>query len=70
MCEIKENLIQQVQCIMNNRSISKNELALRMETTPAQLDRILHPEKSITLATIKKLATALDAHLYIEYYDD
>jgi antitoxin HicB len=47
--------------------ITKTVMASRMKTDRRQLDRLLDPEnKSVTLSTLRRAATALGRKLYVE----
>ncbi len=52
---------------MKAEGITKTVMAHRMKTDRRQLDRLLDPEnKSVTLSTLKRAATALGRKLYVE----
>jgi antitoxin HicB len=47
--------------------LTKSELAKRMKTSRAQLDRLLDPEnESVTLGTLARAAHAVGRHLRME----
>lgn len=55
---------------MTETSISKSEMAKRMKTSRAQLDRLLDPNcHSVTLATLTKAAAAIGKKLLISFED-
>lgn len=61
---IKKVLAFKIANLMEAQKISKTEMANRMNTSRAALDRILDPENySITLATMDKAAKSVGAHL-------
>jgi len=61
---IKKVLSYKIAALMEAKKISKTEMANRMNTSRAALDRILDPENySITLATMDKAAKSVGAHL-------
>jgi antitoxin HicB len=61
---IKRVLVRQ---LMKREDISKTELAARMKTSRAQLDRLLDPEnESVTLGTLTRAAQAVGRHLRME----
>jgi len=63
---IKKVLAFKIVHLMEAQKISKTEMANRMNTSRAALDRILDPENySITLATMDKAAKSVGAHLRI-----
>jgi antitoxin HicB len=64
---IKRVLARQLDDLMRREAISKTELAIRMKTSRAQLDRLLDPEnESVTLATLARAARAVGRHLRME----
>lgn len=65
---IKRVLAHQIETWMEERHISKSEMARKMETSRSALDRLLDPENTaITLHTLARAATVvgkkLDIHL-------
>jgi len=64
---LKEVLAWQVQQAMKKKKITKTEMARRMKTSRAALDRLLDPESaSVTLQTLCKAAWAVGRNLRIE----
>lgn len=64
---IKRVLARQVEAAMKERQFSKAEMARRMRTSRAALDRLLDPEyEAITLSTLRKAATALGREIRLE----
>ena len=64
---IKRVLARQLGELMRREEISKTELATRMKTSRAQLDRLLDPKnKSVTLNTLARAAQAVGRHLRME----
>ena len=64
---IKRVLVRQLDELMRREEISKTELATRMKTSRAQLDRLLDPEnESVTLGTLTRAAQAVGRHLRME----
>ncbi len=56
----------QVNQFMSNQGLSKTEMARRMHTSRASLDRLLDPENgSVTLQTLERAADALGRRLHI-----
>ena len=52
---------------MEDQDITKTELAKRMKTSRAQLDRLLEPDnESVTLGTLAGAAKAVGRHLRME----
>lgn len=64
---IKRVLVRQLGELMRREEITKTELALRMKTSRAQLDRLLDPEnESVTLGTLARAAQAVGRNLRME----
>ena len=64
---LKETLAWQVQQAMEKDKISKVEMARRMNTSRAALDRLLDPTNtSVTLQTLTRAARAVGRDLRIE----
>lgn len=63
---LKEILADQVRKAMEDKRISKTEMAKKMHTSRRQLDRLLDPSVSnVTLATMSKAARAVGRELHI-----
>ena len=64
---LKRVLAWQIKQEMQNHHLTKSVMAERMHTSRAQLDRLLHPEKTgISLETIQRAALAVGRKLRIE----
>ena len=64
---IKRVLAWQLEQAMKQRKISKIEMARRMETSRAQLDRLLDPDnESVTLATLTRAAAIVGRKVRLE----
>ncbi len=64
---IKRVLARQLGELMRREEISKTELASRMKTSRAQLNRLLDPDnESVTLGTLARAAQAVGRHLRME----
>ncbi len=64
---IKRVLARQLDALMADQKITKAELARRMKTSRAQLDRLLDPQnESVTLATLTRAAHAVGRNLRVE----
>jgi antitoxin HicB len=64
---IKRVLARQVEAAMKERNFSKAEMARRMHTSRAALDRLLDPDyDAVTLSTLRKAATAVGRELRLE----
>jgi hypothetical protein len=65
---IKRVLAFQISQMMRKQRISKVDMARRMKTSRAALDRLLDPDNaSVTLQTLERAARALGKHLRIEF---
>lgn len=51
---------------MERQGISKADLAARMHTSRAQLDRILKAESNVTLETLQRAAALIGRELHVE----
>jgi antitoxin HicB len=64
---IKRVIARQLDALMQQQRLSKSELAKRMRTSRAQLDRVLDPEnESVTLGTLTRAARAVGRQLRME----
>jgi DNA-binding Xre family transcriptional regulator len=64
---IKRVLARQVEDAMKERKFSKAEMARRMQTSRAALDRLLDPDyEAVTLSTLRKAAIAVGRRLVME----
>jgi predicted XRE-type DNA-binding protein len=64
---IKRVLARQVEAAMKEKNFSKAEMARRMQTSRAALDRLLDPEyDAVTLSTVRKMAAAVGRELRLE----
>ena len=64
---IKRVIARQLDALMADQDLTKSELAKRMKTSRAQLDRLLDPDnESVTLGTLTRAAQALGRHLRLE----
>ena len=64
---IKRVLARQVEAAMKERNFSKAEMARRMNTSRAALDRLLDPDyQAVTLSTLQKAAAAVGRELRLE----
>lgn len=63
---LKRVVAYQVGRFMLNQGLTKTEMARRMHTSRASLDRLLYPENgSVTLQTLERAARALGRRLHI-----
>jgi len=63
---VKRVLAYQINELMEVKNLSKSEMARRMKTSRAALERLLDPENhSITLITINKAARSLGKRLHL-----
>jgi DNA-binding Xre family transcriptional regulator len=64
---IKRVIARQLDALMREQDVSKTELARRMKTSRAQLDRLLDPKnESTTLGTLTRAARAVGRNLRME----
>ncbi|MGH2413311.1 MAG: helix-turn-helix domain-containing protein, partial [Microcystaceae cyanobacterium] len=64
---IKRVLARQLALEMKQQNLTKTEMAARMQTSRAQLDRLLDPDKtSVSLDTIQRAASVVGRQLRIE----
>ena len=64
---IKRVIARQLDTLMADQGLTKSELAKRMQTSRAQLDRLLDPDnESVTLGTLARAAQAVGRHLRME----
>lgn len=63
----KRIIAQQIAMQMKEQGVSKTELAARMGTSRAQLDRLLNPtSQNVTIETIARAAEALGQRFHME----
>jgi antitoxin HicB len=64
---IKRVLARQLEAAMKKNKLSKAEMARRMQTSRAALDRLLDPANdAVTLSTLRKAATAVGREIRLE----
>ena len=64
---IKRGIARQLDTLMREQGLTKSELAKRMRTSRAQLDRLLDPEnESVTLGTLTRAAHVVGRQLKME----
>ena len=64
---MKRVLARQVEAAMKEKQFSKAEMARRMRTSRAALDRLLDPEyDAVTLSTLRKAAVAVGREIRLE----
>jgi len=64
---IKRVISRQLDALMRDQGLTKSALAKRMQTSRAQLDRLLDPKnESVTLATLARAARAVGRQLRME----
>ncbi|MCR4377308.1 MAG: helix-turn-helix domain-containing protein [Rhodospirillales bacterium] len=67
---IKRTLAWQVSQTMTKENLSKSEMARRMNTSRAALNRLLDPDNpSVTLLTMDRVAAVLGKRLRVELVD-
>ena len=64
---IKRLVARQVEAAMQEKGLSKAEMARRMHTSRAALDRLLDPQNdAVTLSTLQKAATVVGREIRLE----
>ncbi len=64
---IKRVVARQVEAAMQERGLSKSEMARRMHTSRAALDRLLDPDNdAVTLLTLQKAAAVVGREIRLE----
>ncbi|MBN9658473.1 MAG: XRE family transcriptional regulator [Acidobacteria bacterium] len=64
---IKRVLARQIEAAMKEKQFSKAEMARRMHTSRAALERLLDPDHdAVTLSTLRKAAAAVGRELRLE----
>jgi predicted XRE-type DNA-binding protein len=64
---IKRVVARQVEAAMQEKGLSKAEMARRMHTSRAALDRLLDPQNdAVTLSTLQKAATVVGREIRLE----
>jgi antitoxin HicB len=64
---IKELIAEQIQTAMTTQGITKTAMALKMNTSRRQLERLLDRDNpSVTLSTLRRAATAVGRKLKVE----
>ena len=64
---VKKLIAFQLQAAIHEHQLTKTELALKLETSRAAVDRLLDPDnESVTLQTLKRAATVLGKTLRLE----
>lgn len=64
---IKRIIARQLGSLMHEKGLTKSELAKRMKTSRAQLDRLLDPDnEAVTLGTLARAAQAVGRQLRFE----
>lgn len=65
---LKATIVYQIQKAMQKTQLTKTEMAQKMRTTRAGLDRLLNPHNtSITLNTLDKAASAIGKRLFVTF---
>ena len=64
---IKRVVARQVEAAMHQKGLTKAEMARRMRTSRAALDRLLDPDNdAVTLATLRKAAAVVGREIRLE----
>lgn len=63
---IKEVIAWQLMQAMEEKQVSKKRMAQLMHTSRAQLDRLLDPERDVTLSTLQRAAKVVGRRVRVE----
>lgn len=63
---IKEVIAWQLMQAMEEKQVSKRRMAQLMNTSRAQLDRLLDPERDVTLGTLQRAAEIVGRRVRVE----
>jgi len=64
---VKRSLASQIEQAMNEKRLTKGEMARRMETSRSQVNRLLDPDtESVTLDTLARAAQAVGRRVRVE----
>jgi antitoxin HicB len=63
---VKEVVVWQLTDAMEKRSLSKAKLAVMLNTSRSQVDRLLDPTRDVTLSTLQRAAALVGRKLQIE----
>lgn len=63
---VKEVVIWQLMEAMQERSLTKTQLAALLKTSRSQVDRLLDPTRDITLSTLQRAAALVGRKVQIE----
>jgi transcriptional regulator with XRE-family HTH domain len=67
---LQRELTTAVSWYMQERGITKRELAQRLRVTPGRISQIMSGGENLTLRTLATVCTALDAHFRVELVPD
>lgn len=63
---IKEVIAWQLSEAMKERSLSKARMAVLLKTSRSQLDRLLDPQRDVTLSTLQRAAAIVGRKLQVQ----
>ena len=63
---VKEVVVWQLMEAMQERSLSKSQLAVLLKTSRSQVDRLLDPTRDVTLTTLQRAAALVGRKVQIE----
>ncbi|HEY9067107.1 MAG TPA: XRE family transcriptional regulator [Burkholderiaceae bacterium] len=63
---IKEVVVWQLTDAMQQRALTKTQLAIMLKTSRSQVDRLLDPTRDITLSTLQRAAALVGRKVQIE----
>lgn len=63
---VKEVVVWQLTEAMQQRSLTKTQLATMLKTSRSQVDRLLDPTRDVTLSTLQRAAVVVGRKVHIE----
>ena len=63
---VKEVVVWQLTAAMQQRSLTKTQLATMLKTSRSQVDRLLDPTRDVTLSTLQRAAALVGRKVQIE----
>ncbi len=66
LAAVKKVIAAQLAAQMREQRISKSELARRMNTSRAQIDRVLNPDQDVNVGTLSRAATIVGRKVRLE----
>lgn len=63
---VKEVVIKQLTQAMQERNLTKSQLATMLQTSRSQVDRLLDPARDVTLSTLQRAAALVGRNVVIQ----